>query len=327
MSPHIGELYALGTAGCWVGTAVMFTAAGARIGSMVVNFVRLVIALALLVAVTSVTRGLPLPTDATPHAWTWLSLSGLIGFTFGDLCLFRAFLLVGPRLSTLLMSFAPPLAAAVGWLALGETLGPWQAVGMAMTLGGVIWAVLDRAPGAAGRSKGRARAWGLALGFCGALGQAVGLVFSKLGMGDYDAFAANQIRVLAGAIGFAVLFFVTRWWPKVRAGLRDRKGLAFTTGGAIAGPFLGVSLSLLAVQNTATGVAASIMGTTPILIIPWSVFVLKERVGRGGVLGALLAVSGVGLLFLAPSGTEPSERVVPSQSDAAPDDHRVSRRF
>ena len=35
----------------------------------------------------AVVRGDPLSTDASPHAWIWLSVSGLVGFTLGDLLL------------------------------------------------------------------------------------------------------------------------------------------------------------------------------------------------------------------------------------------------
>ena len=301
MGAHLGELYSVGTALCWVGTAVLFTKAGERMGSMVVNLLRMVMALVILIVVAWVTRGLPWPTDASEHAWVWLSISGLVGFTFGDLCLFRAFLLLGPRLSTLMMAFAPPLAAIAGWIWLDEQLGPWQLAGMFTILAGVMWAILDRTPSAASQATPSARRWGVVLGFCGALGQGVGLVLSKYGMGDYEAIAANQIRVLAGMIGFAVMFTIIGWWPRVRKSLRDGPGMAYTAGGAFAGPFLGVTLSLLAVQHIEAGVAASIMGTTPVLIIPYMVWVGKERVGLGGVLGAVLAVAGVAVLFLAPN--------------------------
>jgi len=300
MGAHLGELYSVGTALCWVGTAVLFTKAGERMGSMVVNLLRLVMALGILVLVAWATRGMPWPTDATEHAWLWLSISGLVGFTFGDLCLFRAFLLLGPRLSTLMMSFAPPLAAVAGWIWLGERLGPLQVAGMLTTLAGVVWAVLDRTPSAAALAPPSAKRWGLLLGFCGALGQGVGLVLSKYGMGDYEVIAANQIRVFAGMVGFLVLFTVFGWWPRVWRSLRDGPGLGYTAGGAFAGPFLGVTLSLMAVQHTEAGVAASIMGTTPVLIIPYMMWVGKERVGLGGVLGAVVAVAGVAMLFLAP---------------------------
>ncbi|MBV1857579.1 MAG: DMT family transporter [Nannocystaceae bacterium] len=300
MGAHLGELYSVGTALCWVGTAVLFTKAGERMGSMVVNLLRMVMGLVILTVIAWTTRGMPWPTDASEHAWVWLSISGLVGFTFGDLCLFRAFLLLGPRLSTLMMSFAPPLAAVAGWIWLDERLGPWQIGGMCTVLAGVMWAILDRTPSEASEAPRSARRLGVLLGFFGALGQGVGLVLSKYGMGSYEAIAANQIRVFAGMVGFAVMFTVIGWWPRVRRSLKDGPGLAYTAGGAFAGPVLGVTMSLLAVQRIEAGVAASIMGTTPVLIIPYMVWVRKERVGVGGVLGALLAVSGVALLFLAP---------------------------
>ncbi|HSN54102.1 MAG TPA: EamA family transporter, partial [Candidatus Sulfomarinibacteraceae bacterium] len=63
-------------------------------------------------------------------------------------------------------------------------------------------------------------------------------------------------------------------------------------------PFLGVSLSLLAVKYTEAGVAATLMALTPVLIIPVSVLVFREQVARPAVLGAVVAVAGSALLFL-----------------------------
>ena len=337
---HAGELAALGTAACWVATALSFEAAGRRVGSLTVNLVRLVLAIGLLAAANALRRGLPLPTDATAHAWLWLSVSGLVGFTFGDLCLFRAFVVLGARLSTLVMSLVPPLTAAIGWAVLGEVLAPRDLAGMALTVAGIAWAVAERRPPTAGPAplpagtgpvpagaglpagssaktpdRGRAatptpgdvpspaaprtgRAAGIALAVGGALGQAGGLVLSKLGMGTYDPWAATEIRVLAGTAGYLLLFTALRRWGRVRSALADRRAMAFTSLGAFFGPFLGVSLSLVAVQLVPAGVAASLMATTPILILPAAALLHGERIGPGAAGGAVLAVAGVGLLLL-----------------------------
>lgn len=296
MSAHVGELAALGTALCWTATALFFAEAGVRIGSLVVNVLRLVMALGMLTVLGWVTRGLPWPTDATPHAWLWLTISGVVGFAFGDLCLFRAFVLIGARLGSLIMSLAPPFAALLGFMVLGETLALDQVLGMALTVAGVGLALADRQRGAQGPVDRRAQVVGVLLAVCGALGQGGGLVLSKYGMGDYDAFAATQIRVFAGAVSFALIFTAIRGWPRVGQALRQTRAMVFTGLGAVFGPFLGVSLSLLAVQHTQAGIAASLMATSPILIIPVVVVVQRERVGLPGVLGTLLAVLGVVLL-------------------------------
>lgn len=294
-----GELAALGTALCWSLTAVFFAAAGARIGSLSVNLIRLVMALLMLSLYQAIARGMALPLDASPYAWTWLSVSGLIGFCVGDLCLFRALLVIGPRLSSLLMSLAPVLTGIFGWLVLDEGLTGIELVGMGLTVGGIAWAISDRTPERPGQERPRDKlVTGVLLGFGGAAGQAGGLVLSKLGMGEYDPFAATQVRIIAGIVGFSVIFMFAGWWPRTLEALRHGTAMLYTGAGALFGPFLGVSLSLIAVQRTVAGVAASLMATSPILVIPLVVLTRGEKVGVGGVGGALLAVAGVALLVL-----------------------------
>ena len=302
-----GELAALGTAACWVVTAIAFESSGKRIGSLSLNLIRLVMALVPLSLFGLLTRGHALPLDADASAWGWLSLSALIGLVIGDLCLFRALVLIGPRLATLIMASVPVWTTAFGFVFLGETLGARELLGVALTVGGIGWAIATRpspepAPAlttqaASEPNPGGLGSNGVLLAFAGALGQAGGLVASKHGMGDYDPFAATQIRVLAAVVGFAVLVTASRWWPRVIAALRDGKAMASAAAGAIAGPFLGVGLSLLAVQLAPTGVAASLMATTPILMLPIA-RMRGETIGVAGLLGAVLAVAGIALLLV-----------------------------
>jgi drug/metabolite transporter (DMT)-like permease len=296
--PHIGELAALGTACCWTMTALAFESASVRVGSLSVNFIRLAVAAILLTAFGLAVRGLPLPTDAGAGTWAWMSASGLVGFTFGDLCLFRALVLIGARLTMLLTALVPPLTALIGWLALGERLSGTGLAGMALTVGGVAYVVLERGTSGAAAGDPRARRTGILLGIAAALGQAAGLILSKRGMNGYDAFAATQIRVLAGLLGFAAIFFAVRWWPRVLEALSNRPAMARTGLGAVFGPFLGVSLSLIAVSHTAAGVAATIMAIVPVLIIAPSVWLKKEKVTSRAILGAVVAVGGVAMMFL-----------------------------
>jgi drug/metabolite transporter (DMT)-like permease len=294
--PHAGELAALATACCWTASALAFEAAGRRVGSLALNLIRLVPALVLLSAYSWLVRGVAFPVDASAHAWLWLSLSGLVGFTVGDLCLFRAFVRVGARVSMLLMATVPLLTTLLGLLIMGELLSVRQLLGMLLTVAGVSSVALERRPDAAGQLR-RLPLDGILLALGGAAGQALGLVLSKLGMGAYDAFAATQIRVLAGIIGLSVVFTAIGWWPRVRTALADRRALVPTGIGAFFGPFLGVSLSLVAIKYTYAGVAATLMALVPVFIIPVSVLLFGEKVSRTAVLGAVVAVAGTALLF------------------------------
>lgn len=295
---YSGELAALATACCWTLSAVFFTEAGKRIGSMSMNLLRLLAAFGMYVVYGAVMRGLPFPTDAEPERWKWLLASGLIGFVFGDLCLFRAYLIIGPRMSLLTMTLWPPIAALASWALNGDRMAGGEWLGMAVTLAGVALVVSEKS-GSPGAARPADYSWGLLLAVLGAVGQAVGLVLGKPGTVGYDSFAAAQIRVLAGMAGFALLFCFTGWWPKFFASLKDRPGVTHSCLGAFTGPFVGVSLMLYSAAHARKmGVAATLMAITPILIIPISVFLYKERCSLRSVLGAVIAVAGVSVLVL-----------------------------
>jgi drug/metabolite transporter (DMT)-like permease len=294
---HIGELAALATAFCWTIGSLAFEAAGKRIGSLTANLIRLVLAFVFLAGYGWFVRGLPVPSDATAHMWLWLSLSGFVGFFIGDMALFEAFVRIGPRVSMLMMALAPPFTAIIGWLVLGEQLTLQDWAGMIVTVTGICLVVWER-PGASAPVTRPVTRFGLFLGLVAAAGQAIGLVLSKLGMNGYDAFAATQIRVIAGTLAYATLFLFINWWPRVFASFRHRSGLGFTALGAFVGPFVGVGLSLVAVKHVAAGVAATIISIVPVLIIPFVIVIHHEHVSWRATLGALVAVTGVGMIFL-----------------------------
>jgi drug/metabolite transporter (DMT)-like permease len=150
------------------------------------------------------------------------------------------------------------------------------------------------------RSTGqRHRTRGILLAFGATLGQAVGLILGKSGAGNMDPFAGTQIRVSIALAAFAIIVAASGTWRGLGRALRDKKALVSLGAGSFFGPFLGVSLSLLAVQKTSAGLASAIMSLTPILIIPPSVLILKEKTTARELAGSLLAVAGVFVLFMA----------------------------
>ena len=303
MENHFGEIAGVLTAVFWTITALAFESAGKKVGSLAVNLIRLVMAFFLIGIYSWVVRGFFFPTDATMYNWKWLALSGLVGFVIGDLLLFQSYLVIGARVAMLLMALAPPFAAFIGWLMLGEVLTPMNWLGMGITMSGIVLVILKREKseenGAVIRKlKSSYSLPGILLALGGALGQAAGLVISKKGMGTYDAFSATQIRVLTGIVGFSVLFFFIKRWHRVGAALKNGSAMKRISLGAFFGPFLGVSFSLLAVQHTQTGIAATLMAIVPVLIIPPSIFLFKEKVNWKEILGAIITVSGVALFFL-----------------------------
>jgi len=303
MQNYFGEIAGILTAVFWTVTSMAFESAGKKVGSLAVNFIRLAMAIFFIGIYSYIARGYFFPADATLYNWKWLVLSGLVGFTIGDLLLFQAFVVVGARISMLLMALTPPFTAFISWLILGEVLTPMNWLGMFVTLSGIILVILKREKSELnGQVTRKLKAGysvpGILLALGGALGQATGLVLSKKGMGDYDAFSASQIRVFAGLAGFSILFFFLKRWPRVWAALKNRPAMKRITLGAFFGPFLGVSFSLLAVQHTEAGIAATLMAIVPVLIIPPAIIFFKEKVNWKEVAGAVITVFGVALFFI-----------------------------
>ena len=294
---HFGEIAALITAVFWTITAICFELAGRKIGSLSVNYIRLVVGFVLISLFTTFSRGMMLPLDATANAWLWLSISGLVGFVIGDLFLFQAYLEIGSRISMLIMALVPPMTALLGFITMREVISLSGFLGMSITILGIAAVVIVRNPEGKKFEFSRSKK-GIAYAFVGAIGQSLGLIFSKIGMGNYDPFAATQIRIIAGIIGFTVVFMFMKRWDKLKEAIKNKEATKYLFLGSLFGPFLGVSFSLLAIQYTTTGVASTITSIVPILIIPLSIYVLKEKVSPKEIFGAIISVIGVSILFV-----------------------------
>jgi drug/metabolite transporter (DMT)-like permease len=296
---HLGEITAILTAICWTVSALTFSVATRRAGSLTVNLFRLLFAMIMYMVWSKIMRGLWLPSDATPESWKWLSVSGLIGFVLGDYFLFTSYSYQSAKVSMLIMSLAPPIATIFGVLILHETFTWLNLLGMILVLSGIAIVILKREEVDDKMTHGlNYPVKGLLLAFGGAAGQGIGAVFSKLGMGSYDPFASSQIRTITGIIGFVLIISLSRNWRNVKSSILNQKAFNPLLIGSFFGPFLGVSLSLLAFQHTKVGVASTLIATVPVFILLPSVLFLKEKLNWKEVIGAFLAVGGMFVFFI-----------------------------
>jgi len=294
---HPGEFAALLTAIFWTITALAFEAAGRRIGSLQVNLLRLVLGFVFL-SLFNLIRGSQLfPSGASTENWVWLSLSGLVGIFLGDLFLFKSYTIIGSRFSMLIMTLVPPITAFFSYIILNEHLSLLHFLGMALTFGGISLAIFNR-NGKGEKVSLKLAPAGLLYALGGAVGQALGLVLSKRGLGSCDPFSATQIRVISGFAGFSVLVTLMGRWPRIAEAISDIRGMKPLTLGSFFGPFLGISFSLIAVRYTEAGIASTIMALTPILIIAPAAIIYKEKVTFAEVAGAIISVGGVSLFFI-----------------------------
>lgn len=292
----LGEIISLGTALCWTFTVIGFESAGRRVGSLSVNIIRLLFGFVLLTGVVFLLTGRLIP-DASNFQWNMLLISGLIGLVIGDLFLFQAFIDIGGRISLLIYSSVPIITAVLGYFIFDETFDLLTIIGIAITLTAISVVILSK------RDEDKVIEphilKGIIFAFIGAIAQALGLVFSKLGMADsIGAFEATQMRMIAAIIGFVLYITIIHKWGEVKEAFNDKVALRFILLGSIFGPFLGVTSSLAAMQYTTIGVSTTIAQLNVIMIIPFSIWLFKEKVTKIEIIASVVAFIGVAILFL-----------------------------
>jgi drug/metabolite transporter (DMT)-like permease len=305
-SSYVGELAAVGTAILWTFSALAWTSAGRQIGAISVCFIRLVIACLILAAYRQAVHGQALPLDAAPRTWLPLILSGFMGFFVADVFLFKAFLLIGPRLSLLIMSLSPPMTVVISQVLLGEFLDARQWLAMGVTLAGIAWVVLEQPEREPHPHQRWAMWWGCLLATVGALGQAVGAVLARDAMrepisgtlANCDAVTGTFIRILGGLAGYLLLITLLGRWPPTVAAAGHRRAMLIVIFGTLVGPVFGVILYMLALSHCQAGVVSTILATTPVLILPFSILLYREEVSLRAVAGAIVSVVGVAMLML-----------------------------
>ncbi|MBL8727605.1 MAG: DMT family transporter [Planctomycetes bacterium] len=305
--PYRGEVFALLTALCWAGSSTSFAYASRAAGGLPVNQFRLLLAVPVLMLLAALLTGQWWPTHLTDDRMLLLVASGLIGLVLGDIGFFHALAVLGPRVSSVVMATWPAFTVAIE-VARGHLPTAWVALGIAMTALGVVLALLRTRAGTAWNPGMTPRQWaiGLAGALLGAVGQAGGVVLASAAMatgadlpGGVIPLQATVVRMAAAAVGMQCVALAHRRPLAFGAVLRDRRVLGAALFGCAFGPICGVWLSMAAIRQAHdVGVAASLMATTPIFMMPISALLYGARIGWLGGIGTVLAVAGAALMLL-----------------------------
>jgi drug/metabolite transporter (DMT)-like permease len=299
----VGESAAILTSCLWTFSSLFFTSAGKRIGSFSVNAYRTIMAIGLLVCAHAVLLGTLLPL-ASSGQWFWMGLSGIVGLGIGDFGLFAAYVTIGPRRSVLMQASAPIFASLGAYFMLGETFSSVAILGVAVTLSGIVLVLLEKEEKSEGKLAARKRRnLGVFFGLISAMGQGFGVVLSKKGMYLDVSVAMNPLSaalirmMLAGVFVWTCALFAGKL-PELRLAVKDKEGIKYAAAGALVGPFVGMTLSMVAVADTQAGIAQTLMSLMPVIIIPVIWIIYRERTSWRGIIGAMIAVIGVAILFL-----------------------------
>jgi len=292
----LGEFFALLTAISWSGGSFAFAEAAQRVGSIQLNVNRVILASVFLFLTILVFN---FDYSISGYQFRYLVVSGIIGIVIGDTFLFSAYKKIGARLSMLLMSAAPVVSTILAFIFLNESVSLTAIVGMSITILGIALVVINSNNSL--NAKYKITKIGIVLGLLGAAGQAIGLVFAKeaFNSGELNEFVATFVRVFSSVLFILPVTIIFRKYKNpVKLYLNDPKAFLFTIVGTVFGPFLGITLSLLAIKYTKVGIASTIMATVPVMMLPMSKYIHKEKFNLKIILGTFMAVGGVAIIFL-----------------------------
>lgn len=290
-----GEFFALFTAISWTFSSLTFGKISKEYDTQVANFLRVTIGTIMIGFVCLFgSRHLFLPTDVTWENLKIISLSGFIGMFLGDLFLFKAYNMIGARVTMLIMALSPIIVSIIDFLFLGVTLFPIQIFAILITCLGIILVIFkteDKKISLGFSVKG------LFYAFLATLGQSLGVILTKLGSTTYDSLATSQIR-----LGVAIFFFgaVVLYEGKARETIKmitSKKALSLLLIGTFFSVF-GIAALIEAFKSANASIASTISSTSPIIMIPCSILFYKEKIRKNEIIGAIISVVGLSIFFL-----------------------------
>ena len=292
----IGEIAALTAAFLWALSSVVYSFLGQKIPPLQLNFFKGIIAIVLILLTLGIQNGL---TPIAPLPLTLLAISGLVGIGMGDTAYFFALNNLGARRTLVLETLSPPLGALLTFITIGEVISPLAWCGIFLTLLGVIWVISEQTVEISYSDRKHGIIWAI----LAALSQAIGAVLSRLALlgSDINPLESSLIRILAGsaiALMLAQLpIFSKGQTLKNTIKSFSRRTVTIIFFAALGSTYLGIWLQQTSLKFAPTGIAQTLLATSPLFIIPITLM-MGEKVSWRSVFGVMIALAGISLLFV-----------------------------
>ncbi len=301
MITKFGEIAALVTAFSWTAAAMIFESASKRAGVTAVNTLKVLFGTIYLAILALFLHNQIFPFNLPVKTWLFMSTSGIIGFVVGDYFLFNAYLLIGSRISMLLMSASVPMTAIASYFIFKESISSWGGYGIALAIIGISITVVggkQKKQSTDGAHVQSDYIKGIIFGIMSAIAMAMGTLLTKVGAANVSAIAATQVRIMSALFGFIIFTIIFGRTNEIISAVKNKQSMLYIAIGSIFGPFIGVGALLYALQHAKAGVVSTISSLTPILIIAPSIIFFKKKVTIMEITGAFIAVGGISLLFI-----------------------------
>ncbi len=290
-SGTIGCIAALGSAAAWAFCSILFRKVGEDVspaGIMLANSGIGIIYLGIALLLAGIG-----PVDT--RTVLTLGLSGLLGLSLGGILFFRALMCLGPKLTVIMGLSCPIMTIALAVVLLHERPSPETWLGAGLTLAGITLVLWKRS--SSGPRKERMFP-GLVYAALSALCTAVSMILAKVGVADISPLQAAFIRQLWAVLGLALWGCATSRIKDWLAPFREPRLVKLVVFGSFVAMFGGFWLSMMSLKYVDVSVSTTLCMTEPLFILPFTALLLKEQITWRETAGALIAFSGVALIFL-----------------------------
>lgn len=294
MNYLLGEFFSLFAAICWAQNALIFSWTGKKISSRTTTHMRLWLALPFIFIIHYLFRGVIFPI-LPAKGLIFFSISGFIGFFLADLLLFEAFVRLGAKDTMLIMTSVPFIASFFSYFIFNEALKGIYLVAMVITIFGIALVIMDKNAEIPVKHK----LSGIFLALASAVGQALGLIFSKLGLNcNVNPISGNLVRIIAGFLGLLFYAILKKEIKNDFKKIKNKKIFLLLLFATFFGPVLGVLLSLYAMNYAPVGIVSTLMQTSPLFILIIEYLLYKKKASKQAFIGVIVAIFGAALFFL-----------------------------
>ena len=291
----LGEILALGAAFFWAIGVILFKKSGENMAPLSLNLFKNLIAMILFIPTIpllgeSFNPGQPLT------AWIMLGLSGLLGITLADTLFFISLNKLGASLVAVVDTSYTPLLLSMGYIFLGDRIGPIAFIGACLIVAGLIIGSISKP------EPGRTRKdvlVGSVIGVTGMFTMVVGIIIIKNVLNDAPLLWASGVRLFFGTLGLLpVIFLQPARRKRFITNLRQAATWKIAVPAAVSGSFLAMICWVGGLKFTHVSIAGMLNQLSTIFIFILAIVFLKERTSWKRLLAIILAFMGAILVIL-----------------------------
>ena len=291
---YLGEVSALCAALLWAISSLVYGHLGLKIPPLQLNLYKGIMAIAMIILTLGI--GGKAFTDISWRTVALLVFSGAIGIGLGDTAYFSALNSLGARRTLLLETASPPMGALIALIFIGEQLSPLAWCGILSTIIGIAWVITERNPVDNVKISREGIMWGI----LAAIAQAIGSVISRLALinSNISPLESTLIRLVAGTVIVAVLLLVSsRNQERKMKRVISIRSLSIIAIAAFGSTYLGIWLQQISLKFAPTGIAQTLLSTSPLFILP-IVAIRGDKINLRAIFGVLISLTGIALMFI-----------------------------